>query len=245
MNDSIRRPHGSLFAHFLFAGAFLALTAGRPAAAQSATPAPEPATAPCPSDPVAHCWDAFEAAEWGKLTDCLQATLVEQEAALEEALAQATVQAGQSMDKKSATRTLARATRAGSSTATPNTIASWPRWPDAIIPTSASSPQDPPDDGAHRRLEVRRVSLGAQRLRELAAVCLLSAALDRAAATRLAERLAPEVDFRFSAAGPPAAHRIALLTYRGIRGSADESQDHEGPLRSTSKAAVSTASGRA
>ena len=108
MNDSIRRPHGSLFAHFLFAGAFLALTAGRPAAAQSATPAPEPATAPCPSDPVAHCWDAFEAAEWGKLTDCLQATLVEQEAALEEALAQATAQAGQSMDKKSATRTLAR-----------------------------------------------------------------------------------------------------------------------------------------
>jgi len=108
MNDSIRRPHGSLFAHFLFAGAFLALTAGRPAAAQTATPAPETAPAACPADPVALCWDAFEAAEWGKLTDCLKSALERQEAALQEALAQATAQAGQSMDKKSATRTLAK-----------------------------------------------------------------------------------------------------------------------------------------
>ena len=94
----------------LLAVAFLAVLSltpgGRLDADETPAPAAEKAPAPCPADPVALCWDAFEPAEWGKMTDCLQNTLKQQEAALEVALAQATAQAGQSMDKKSATRTL-------------------------------------------------------------------------------------------------------------------------------------------
>ncbi len=96
----------------LLAVAFLAVLSLAPGsrveAEETPAPAAETAPAPCPADPVALCWDAFEPAEWGKLTDCLQSTLKQQEAALAEALAQATAQAGQSMDKKSATRTLAK-----------------------------------------------------------------------------------------------------------------------------------------
>ena len=57
-------------------------------------------------DPVAVCWDGFEAAEWGKLTQCLQDSLKREEAALAEALNKATQQAAQSMDKLSAKKTL-------------------------------------------------------------------------------------------------------------------------------------------
>ena len=89
--------------------AVLSLTPGvRLVADETPAPAAEAAPAPCPADPVALCWDAFEAAEWGKLTECLKSALERQEAALQEALAQATAQAGQSMDKESATRTLAK-----------------------------------------------------------------------------------------------------------------------------------------
>ncbi len=59
-----------------------------------------------PRDPVAVCWDGFQAAEWGKMTDCLQGALKREEAALAAALTQATQQAGQSMDKLSAKNTL-------------------------------------------------------------------------------------------------------------------------------------------
>lgn len=57
-------------------------------------------------DPVAVCWDGFEASEWGKLTQCLQDSLKREEAALADALTKATQQAGQSMDKLSAKKTL-------------------------------------------------------------------------------------------------------------------------------------------
>ncbi len=105
MNTSPCPSHRSLLAAAFLA--VLLLTPGSRVEAEE-TPAAETVPAPCPADPVALCWDTFEPAEWGKLTDCLQSTLKQQEAALAEALAQATAQAGQSMDKKSATRTLAR-----------------------------------------------------------------------------------------------------------------------------------------
>lgn len=57
-------------------------------------------------DAVDLCWDAFEPAEWGKMTDCLQEALKREEAALKAALAEAAAQAEQSMDKKSAKLTL-------------------------------------------------------------------------------------------------------------------------------------------
>jgi uncharacterized protein YecT (DUF1311 family) len=57
-------------------------------------------------DPVDVCWDAFEPSEWGKMTDCLQASLKREEAALADALNKAAQQAGQSMDKASAKKTL-------------------------------------------------------------------------------------------------------------------------------------------
>ena len=53
-------------------------------------------------DAVDLCWSAFEPAEWGKMTDCLQEALKREEAALKAALAEAASQAEQSMDKKSA-----------------------------------------------------------------------------------------------------------------------------------------------
>jgi uncharacterized protein YecT (DUF1311 family) len=59
-----------------------------------------------PRDPVAVCWDGFAPAEWGKMTDCLQGSLKREEAALAASLTKATQQAGQSMDKLSAKKTL-------------------------------------------------------------------------------------------------------------------------------------------
>ena len=59
-----------------------------------------------PRDPVAVCWDGFEPAAWGKLTQCLQDSLKRAEAALENALKEAAQQAGASLDKVSAKRTL-------------------------------------------------------------------------------------------------------------------------------------------
>ena len=57
-------------------------------------------------DPVAVCWDGFEPSEWGKMTQCLQDSLKREEAALADLLEKATQQAGQSLDKISAKRTL-------------------------------------------------------------------------------------------------------------------------------------------
>ncbi|HEX6898983.1 MAG TPA: lysozyme inhibitor LprI family protein [Thermoanaerobaculia bacterium] len=59
-----------------------------------------------PRDPVDVCWDGFEAGEWGKMTQCLQDSLKREEAALAALLKEAAQQAGQSMDKLSAKRTL-------------------------------------------------------------------------------------------------------------------------------------------
>jgi uncharacterized protein YecT (DUF1311 family) len=57
-------------------------------------------------DPVDVCWDAFEPSEWGKMTQCLQNSLKREEAALADALKKATQQAGESLDKASAKKTL-------------------------------------------------------------------------------------------------------------------------------------------
>lgn len=59
-----------------------------------------------PRDPVDVCWDGFEPAEWGKLTQCLQDALKRTEAALADALSKADREAGDSMDKLSARKTL-------------------------------------------------------------------------------------------------------------------------------------------
>jgi uncharacterized protein YecT (DUF1311 family) len=59
-----------------------------------------------PRDPVDICWDAFEASAWGKMTDCLEASLKREEAALGEELTKAAQQAAQSLDKLSAKNTL-------------------------------------------------------------------------------------------------------------------------------------------
>ena len=59
-----------------------------------------------PRDPVDVCWDAFEPAGWGKMTQCLQDSLKREEAALADALNKAAQQAGQSLDKASAKKTL-------------------------------------------------------------------------------------------------------------------------------------------
>lgn len=107
MKPSPRLSHRSLIA-LVFLAVLVLMPGVRLAADETPAPAAETAPAPCPADPVARCWDAFEPAEWGKMTDCLQSALKQQEAALQEALAQAEAQAAQSMDKKSATRTLQR-----------------------------------------------------------------------------------------------------------------------------------------
>ena len=59
-----------------------------------------------PRDPVDVCWDGFEPSGWGKLTQCLQGSLKQEEAALAALLAKAAQQAEQSMDKLSAKKTL-------------------------------------------------------------------------------------------------------------------------------------------
>ncbi len=53
-------------------------------------------------DPVDVCQDGFEPGNWGKLTDCLQAALKKEEAALAKAVAAAGDRAAKSMDPKSA-----------------------------------------------------------------------------------------------------------------------------------------------
>lgn len=57
-------------------------------------------------DPVAVCWDGFQASEWGKMTQCLQDSLKREEAALADSLAKAAQQAEQGLDKVSAKQTL-------------------------------------------------------------------------------------------------------------------------------------------
>ena len=57
-------------------------------------------------DPVAVCWDGFEAAEWGKMTQCLQDSLKREEAALADLLTKTAQQAEQGLDKISAKKTL-------------------------------------------------------------------------------------------------------------------------------------------
>lgn len=59
-----------------------------------------------PRDPVAVCWDGFEPSEWGKMTKCLQDSLKREEVALADLLTKAAQQAGQSLDKISAKKTL-------------------------------------------------------------------------------------------------------------------------------------------
>lgn len=59
-----------------------------------------------PRDPVDVCWDGFEPSEWGKMTQCLQGSLKREEAALADLLTKTAQQAGQSMDKLSAKKTL-------------------------------------------------------------------------------------------------------------------------------------------
>ena len=57
-------------------------------------------------DPVAVCWDGFQASEWGKLTQCLQDSLKREEAALADLLTKTAQQAEQGLDKISAKKTL-------------------------------------------------------------------------------------------------------------------------------------------
>jgi len=59
-----------------------------------------------PRDPADVCWDGFEPAEWGKMTQCLQDSLKRTEAALADSLNKAAQQAGESMDKISAKKLL-------------------------------------------------------------------------------------------------------------------------------------------
>ena len=58
-------------------------------------------------DPVDVCWDGFEPSGWGKMTKCLEDSLKREEAALADLLDKASQQAGQSLDKISAKKTLA------------------------------------------------------------------------------------------------------------------------------------------
>ena len=57
-------------------------------------------------DPVQVCWDGFEPSGWGKLTECLEASLKREEAALASLLTKAGEQAGRSLDKTSAEQAL-------------------------------------------------------------------------------------------------------------------------------------------
>lgn len=57
-------------------------------------------------DPVDVCWDGFEPSGWGKMTQCLQDSLKREEAALADLLDKVNQQAGQSLDKLSAKKTL-------------------------------------------------------------------------------------------------------------------------------------------
>ena len=99
----------------LFASVAFLLAQGGPALAQATETGARADSAPVQNsaaepqgqpDPVALCWNTFEAGEWGRMTDCLQEALKRQETLLEEALRQASAQAAQSLDSKSAARTL-------------------------------------------------------------------------------------------------------------------------------------------
>jgi uncharacterized protein YecT (DUF1311 family) len=68
--------------------------------------APAATASAAATDTVKACWDAFQPAEWGKLSDCLGSALEAQEAGLSKALAAAEKQAGETMDKASAKKTL-------------------------------------------------------------------------------------------------------------------------------------------
>ena len=59
-----------------------------------------------PRDPVQVCWDGFEPSGWGEMTECLQASLKREEAALADLLTKAGQQAGSSLDKTAAEQTL-------------------------------------------------------------------------------------------------------------------------------------------
>lgn len=59
-----------------------------------------------PRDPVDACWDDFQPAGWGELTDCLEKALQRAEGALAAALAKAGEEAKGSLDPLSAQRTL-------------------------------------------------------------------------------------------------------------------------------------------
>ncbi len=87
----------------------LGLLAGGSYAAGSDPQTPKPAKAPAAPhpDPVAVCWEGFEPSGWEKLTQCLQAALKREEAALAERLVVVGKAADQSMDKLSAQNTLA------------------------------------------------------------------------------------------------------------------------------------------
>jgi uncharacterized protein YecT (DUF1311 family) len=64
------------------------------------------AEGPAATDPVKACWDVFQPAEWGKMSDCLGRALKDQEAELAKALSAAEKQAGETMDKAVARKTL-------------------------------------------------------------------------------------------------------------------------------------------
>ncbi len=97
---AMKRVSASLFAALLLAGcAAKAPTTEKTATSNSAAEGPR--------DPVKVCWDGFEAAQWGPLTDCLEAALKTEEATLAAEMTKATTQAAQSLDKLSAEKTLA------------------------------------------------------------------------------------------------------------------------------------------
>lgn len=61
-------------------------------------------------DPVAVCWDGFQAGEWGKMTQCLQDSLKREETALADLLTKTAQQAEQGLDKIAAKQTLQEST---------------------------------------------------------------------------------------------------------------------------------------
>jgi uncharacterized protein YecT (DUF1311 family) len=91
-NIAMRYPRRSIPALFVAVGCCWAFANPCPARAEAAQE---------PKDPVDVCQDGFQPGEWGKLTDCLQAALKKEEAALAKAVAAAGDRAAKSMDPKS------------------------------------------------------------------------------------------------------------------------------------------------
>lgn len=109
MKVTMKHSHGSVLALFVLTGCWLALCSNHPARAQAEEPSAKPSLDACKDgrrDAVDVCWDAFEPAEWGKMTQCLQDALKREETALADELKKATQQAAQSLDKLSAAKTL-------------------------------------------------------------------------------------------------------------------------------------------